>query len=136
MYQHGIISFFISISYYLVTKSLLQSAVVFITGVFLDLDHILDFLVKIKFNVKKFNVKELFRTYKNEIQPYYFLLLHGYEFAFIIPLIFYISGLKEIAVAVFIGYFTHLLLDNVFNKGKNFLRYFFVYRMFKKFKEF
>lgn len=111
---------------YRINNSLLYAGIVVLGGVFIDLDHLLDyfFFFKNEFVLSKF-LKGLYLK-SGKI----YLLLHSWELNFIILMLalsFKSSGL----FIFFLSLSVHLAIDNV--QRKNPCAYFLIYRFFKNF---
>ena len=116
------------ISYY-IFGSWQISVTVFLSGIFIDLDHILDYFLyekKIKLDIKDF-------FYKCEalILNKVYLLLHSYELIIILAILAYFTN-NYIVLGLLIGFGTHIMLDLAANKV-HFLGYSFIFRLINKF---
>ena len=116
------------ISYY-IFGSWQISVTVFLSGIFIDLDHILDYFLyekKIKLDIKDF-------FYKCEalILNKVYLLLHSYELIIILAILAYFTN-DYIVLGLLIGFGTHIMLDLAANKV-HFLGYSFIFRLINKF---
>ncbi|OGX28477.1 MAG: hypothetical protein A2879_05550 [Omnitrophica WOR_2 bacterium RIFCSPHIGHO2_01_FULL_49_10] len=116
------------ISYY-IFGSWQISVTVFLSGIFIDLDHILDYFLyekKIKLDIKDF-------FYKCEalILNKVYLLLHSYELIIILAILAYFTN-DYIVLGLLVGFGTHIMLDLVANKV-HFLGYSFIFRLINKF---
>jgi len=87
------------------------------TGVFIDLDHAVDFyLTYMKGNIAKV-----------------FVLLHGWEFVALGLALTLVFSPGPVALAFFLGYAGHMAADQLFNKPANPFTYFVSYRIYKRF---
>ena len=116
------------ISYY-IFGSWQISVTVFLSGIFIDLDHILDYFLyekKIKLDIKDF-------FYKCEalILNKVYLLLQSYELIIILAILAYFTN-DYIVLGLLIGFGTHIMLDLAANKV-HFLGYSFIFRLINKF---
>src|SRR3989338_3756884 len=116
------------ISYY-IFGSWQISVTVFLSGIFIDLDHILDYFLyekKIKLDIKDF-------FYKCEalILNKVYLLLHSYELIIILAILAYFTN-NYIVLGLLIGFGTHIMLDLSANKV-HFLGYSFIFRLINRF---
>ena len=116
------------ISYY-IFGSWQISVTVFLSGIFIDLDHILDYFLyekKIKLDIKDF-------FYKCEalILNKVYLLLHSYELIIILAILAYFTN-DYIVLGLLVGFGTHIMLDLAANKV-HFLGYSFIFRLINKF---
>jgi len=128
--HHIIISLVLSIIFYLFTKSVFGLISVFLVGIFIDLDHIIDFWIENKKII--FTIREFFDYfYKHEYTKAY-IFFHSIEF---IPIMFILGNIflgKIITYGILFGFTTHILLDYTGNGSKP-LTYFLTYRIYKKF---
>jgi len=104
----------------------------FLAGVFIDLDHLLDYYLRfgVNFNVKKFYLSASSGQFKK-----LFILLHSYEIIAILWIMIYIMDLGIIWIAIAIGFTQHLLFDVLVNSHRKIdkLGYFLLYRIKNKF---
>ncbi len=115
---------------YFLTKSVYSATACLLTGVFIDLDHIPDYLLYSKF---KFSINDFFETCNNYKLKKFYLILHSYEIPAILWII-YITGNNTVLLGFNIGYTIHLLVDQFGNFSKPFT-YFFTFRLIKKFEK-
>lgn len=106
----------------------------FLAGVFIDIDHVFDFVWNYgpRFNVRKFYDYCMDCRYERLS-----LIFHSYELIVGLWIAIFALSLGDIWKAVAIGLTQHLILDNVRNiyLGKmTWPAYFFSYRLFHKFK--
>ena len=129
---HGTISLILSIILFGLQFPIESCVFCFLSGVFLDIDHLLDFLLWSEDkDFRKFSI----------LGPPYFTQTHYLDTVFhsidlfsllVIPLAF---SFPTIIVGVIVGFSNHLLLDYLGN-GFSFLHYFLLYRvLFEKRKE-
>ena len=116
------------ISYY-IFGSWQISVTVFLSGIFIDLDHILDYFLyekKIKLDIKDF-------FYKCEalILNKVYLLLHSYELIIILAILAYFTN-DYIVLGLLIVFGNYIMLDLAANKV-HFLGYSFIFRLINKF---
>ena len=115
---------------YLVSGDAASAVACCIAGIFLDLDHIIDYLYHSNF---KFTVKGFFHTCEGYRLKRFFLFLHSYEILILLWLIFLLRGRDRILLGVNIGYTAHLITDQFANATLPFT-YFFTFRLLKAFK--
>lgn len=129
--NHVKISIISAIGIYFITGSFFLSLLNAAIGVFIDMDHLLDFICskpKSIFDIKEFlNVDFIFRNRK------VYLILHSYELL-ILLIIVSILGLLEFhfAISVFSAVLFHLVADQIGNPVKPFT-YFIFYRIYHNF---
>jgi hypothetical protein len=118
--RHIIISFSLSLALWLFLKSLSAAVVCFIAGVFIDVDHLLEYLIN--FGWKGFSLQNCYRecghsTARNGSFRFkkLYLIFHSIEFAAIFWLLAFLT--KNIYIFAFaLGYFAHLFADIVGNR--------------------
>ncbi|NCN39025.1 MAG: hypothetical protein COY38_03660 [Candidatus Aenigmarchaeota archaeon CG_4_10_14_0_8_um_filter_37_24] len=120
----------LSILFYLLTESILGSVSLILVGVFIDLDHFIDYWIakkRISFDFKDFF--DYFYAYQYKKAS---VLFHSVEFIPIIALAgFFLFG-KLITYGVLVGFISHIILDYIGNETKP-LTYSLVYRTWKRF---
>jgi len=121
---------------YYITSSLTASISAFLGGIFIDLDHLIDFLA---FSGERFSIHTLFAWCDEKWEKSIFIF-HSYELHIIFALIIYryphpvLSGISS-------GMVLHLLLDQIGNRymlKKYSIRplfYFFTFRLLKGFQK-
>lgn len=104
----------------------------FLTGVFTDLDHLLEYFVKCGFNfdVRKFYVTCMRVKYRRLI-----LFMHSFELLGALWILIYVLKLGDIWIGAAIGYTQHLMFDYLLNPitATSGWSYFFLYRMVRGF---
>jgi hypothetical protein len=129
---HLILSPLVAAIFFLFTRSLIPSIICLFVGVFIDLDHLIDFWV----HSKKFSFgKDFFDYfYKAEFRKIY-LVFHSVE---LIPFIYFLGNFlfgKSMTYAILLGFIVHLFLDYIGN-SKNPFSYFLIYRILVGFDAF
>ncbi len=117
---HIIISFSFSLALWLFLKSLSAAVVCFIAGVFIDVDHLIEYLIN--FGWKGFSLQSCYRecdhsTVRNGLFKFkkLYLIFHSVEFALMFWLLaFYTKNIYIFAFAL--GYFTHMVADIMGNR--------------------
>ena len=126
LHQHVIISIGISALVGLGLKSWIAAAACFAAGVFIDLDHVFDYILNCVKNGFKPSIRHFFHSFEYEAFDYLVLLLHSWEFVPIwLALVWYLNW-PPVLLGLLIGLASHLLLDQLFNKqapGGYFLLY-------------
>ena len=124
--HHVIASAITSAAFYCVNPSLPATAGCFLSGIFIDLDHVVDLWV----HKKKlfFTVKELFRFCEVEKEGKLRLWLHSYELLFLFWAAIYVFHLGSLWIGIALGLTVHMILDQIFNPVKP-LVYFLAYRI-------
>ena len=119
--QHLMISFSLSLAIWLFLKSFAAAIVCFATGIFMDIDHLLEYLIH--FGWREFSLENFFRECDTDtIRKGMFrfkklhLIFHSLELAVIFWLVaIYTKNIYILALAL--SYFIHLVFDFVGNFG-------------------
>lgn len=101
----------------------------FLTGVFLDIDHLIDYALNYGFRLR---IRQFFRAFEFESFENIFLFLHSWEFIVIYLVLLWLVDWKPVVIGALIGFCLHLLLDHFFNDHSK-LAYFLSYRLFHRF---
>ncbi|MFQ3676050.1 MAG: hypothetical protein SNJ64_05860 [Endomicrobiia bacterium] len=106
LHLHIISSTIISSFIYFITKSFILSITTFLSGIFIDLDHFIDYFYnegKIKIDIKDFFYKcENFQLKKA------IFLLHSYEIMVLLLVLNFLYPENKFVVGFSIGYWLHL----------------------------
>jgi len=113
------------------TKSPLAAFVCFIGGIFMDIDHFLDYVVTHK---KVCDYKELKRYCLNDRAGNMYQIFHAYELLALLWAIIYFWQLDYLWIGFVIGMSIHLLLDQLINDIYP-LTYFGLYRCSQGFRK-
>jgi|GEM_PF-1459124 len=122
--------------YYFLDRNLLFTVVAMFSGVVMDADHIIDYVITQK---RIDSPKKMIRSFNTfEIVNKNFFLLHSWELVIFFGIILFFYR-DSFLIAIFAGCTFHLLLDQIYNTSflgkynvKKFF-YFFFYRMKYKF---
>ena len=110
--SHVAISLGTSAIGYACTNSIAFSLGMLVTGIFMDIDHFLDYCVAVE--KIRFDIKDLFQQcYEFKIKKSY-LLFHSVELIPIMLLIYLLSG-NILLLGVIISFILHLFLDMLSN---------------------
>ena len=125
---HFIITCFLTALVYISTRSISYAAAVILGGIFIDLDHLIDYFLYFGsiFKLEKFVDGDALAS------GHVYLFLHSWELAFIILL----AGLiipSGILLALFLGMSAHLTVDSI-QRENPYTTYFLIYRISKGFK--
>jgi len=125
--KHVLASVIISALVWWWLRSLSAALACFLAGVFIDLDHIFDFLYNKRRSLK---ISRFFTTFEFEALENIFVFFHSWEFALIwLALTLCVPEVRQpVALGLFIGFATHLGLDNLFNRHSRWA-YFLLYRL-------
>jgi len=124
----------ISAAVYSFFKSWPAAIVSFLSGVFVDIDHLLDYYLShgITFNVMKF-----YEACNQTNFSRLLLVFHSYEFIAILWFLAYVMKYEPIWTALAIGSTQHLAFDEIVNSkykpDSSKFKYFFLYRLKRRF---
>ena len=102
-----------------------------IVGVFVDLDHFLDYWLNRGFSL---DVKQLMDFCYNGTSRKFYDVLHAYEY---IPLLCWLAltpGYRNLGLGMTVGYVLHIIGDQLFNSHLNRWTYFLTYRILHGFE--
>ena len=104
-----------------------------VSGIFIDMDHLLDYFVNYGIN---FDFRKFYSACSEVRFKRLFLLLHSYEFLLIMWVLIYAMKLGLVWKGAAIGFTQHIVLDQLFNSRSDAkkLKYFFLYRLMKGFR--
>jgi hypothetical protein len=105
------------------------SIAAFISGIFIDLDHLIDYVIE---HGLHFNIKEFFPFFYEEKHSKITLLFHGWEFLIIFATVAWFTDFNPVVTGVLIGYGHHIILDYVYSRTA-FLSYSLIWRWKIKF---
>ncbi|MDD5678696.1 MAG: hypothetical protein PHW60_12035 [Kiritimatiellae bacterium] len=125
--KHVVASVFISALVWWWLRSSAAALACFLMGVFIDLDHIVDYLYN---SPRHLRARRFFTAFEFEVLENIFVFLHSWEFALVwLALLLCVPGIRQpVALGLFIGFVTHLGLDNLFNRHARWA-YFLFYRL-------
>ncbi len=128
--NHIIISGVVSAIFAVWARSWGAVCACFLSGIFIDLDHHLDYFIARKEIPLSYN--KLVDFLRNDHRSKIFLFLHSYEVLFLIWAGIFLLGLDLVWVGIAIGFTTHVLCDEVVNPIKP-MAYFLTYRAKNRF---
>ena len=125
--KHVIVSLLVSALVWWWLRSSAAAVACFLTGVFIDLDHIVDFLYNSRRHLR---IRRFFTVFEFEVLENVFVFLHSWEFALVwLVLLLCLPDVRQpVALGLFAGFVTHLALDNLFNRHSRWA-YFLLYRL-------
>jgi hypothetical protein len=130
--QHTIASVVVSGAFALWSRSLPGTVACFLSGIFIDVDHALDFcLAKRK---AFFSYKELFSFCAWEKAGKLYLIFHSYELLIALWISIFAFHLNIIWLGIAVGVTFHLLFDRLVNPLRPFV-FFWYYRYRKGFEK-
>jgi len=113
LHHHTALSLAASGAVYLFSHSFSAALACFLSGIFIDLDHFLEYFYY--FGFRRFSVRGFFRAADEHIYRKFFLFLHSYE----LVLIFWILSLAVIrrpwAWGFSLGFTLHIIADHIYN---------------------
>jgi len=100
---------------YMVTKSWGMTAACFISGILIDLDHVLDFLIIYGW---PFTLKRFFQVFYHELKfKQIYLLFHAWEWMILLFVSAWMTSWNPWFIGMFIGVGHHMVLDYINNGG-------------------
>jgi len=134
--NHFIISLAGAVMFYIFTRYLFGSLLLFTAGFFIDLDHLIDYWAlkpKKPFSLKAFLDSE---KYDNQ-KKYTFIFFHGWEWATLLWFLTFLFNFPLWLLAITVGISLHFVLDihNIISEKISPLNYFFIKRALRGFKK-
>lgn len=115
----------LSVFLYMVTRSWTLSSACLISGIFIDMDHVIDFLIIYGL---PFNIKRFFRVFYHELQfKQVYLIFHGWEWLTLLFVVAWLTGWNPLLTGILFGSGHHMILDCV-NNGGNVWSYSLIWR--------
>ena len=115
---------------YMLFKSWSMAFSCFLSGIFIDIDHIYDYLREFGL---PFRVKDFIHTVYNAKFNHMTMFFHSWELLFLILVIAWFTNWNPWITGILIGFGHHIVLDKLYTGGR--LRnYFFIFRWKKDFK--
>lgn len=128
--HHSAFSLTLAGMIYLIFKSWGLSLGCLIAGIFIDLDHIYDYMRE---HGRSFNMKEFFHVNYNSQYDRVILFLHGWEWVFLGGIAAWLTEWNPWITGGLIGLTQHLVLDAVYN-GSNLMCYSLFWRWTRDFE--
>lgn len=128
---HIICSLTISGIIYFIFRSLPLFFVSLLTGVLIDIDHVIDYYMQESFTLK---IKNIYCWCFEARSKFFFLFFHSFELIFLFWVIIYKFKLGIFWIVFAIGLTQHFMLDILFNPLYTY-SYFLFYRIIKGFKK-
>ena len=119
----------ISILVWVYFKSAGYAAISFIAGVFIDLDHLIDYYLNHPFTAR---IKEIYATCAAMRLKKIYIVLHSYELIILLWISIFAFGLGNFWKAIAIGMTQHIIFDQITNPINTY-GYFLAYRITKGF---
>lgn len=127
--QHTIVSTAFSAALYVVFRSWPMAAAAFVAGVFVDVDHVLDYVAE---HGAKPDLKLFFRTCYDRKLKRAILVFHGWEWLVLCAVGAWASGWNPWLTGLALGFGQHMLFDQLSN-GPSALGYSLLWRWSVKF---
>jgi hypothetical protein len=121
---HVTFSVLISGILYMIFKSWSLSLSCLFSGIFIDLDHIIDYIREYGMSLR---IKNFFHVCNTSKFNKLILILHGWEWLIICSIIILLKGWNSWIIGLFIGLSQHIILDFLSN-GKRFRSYSLMWR--------
>jgi len=123
---HVAASIIVSAGTYVLSDSATMAAVTLFSGIFIDADHLIDYVFMHR---PPYNIGRFFETYYKNKPTHVFLVLHSWDLILIlVPMAMATNG-DPFITGLLIGMGHHLLLDQIFNHAYP-LGYFLTFRIF------
>lgn len=129
MPYHAVVSLVVSALVWLWLRSAVAALACFLAGVFIDLDHGIDYCLKYGARIRP---RHLFRAFEVEVFDNIFIFLHAWEWILVGLVILWLIDWKPVMVGLVIGFSVHLLMDQLANRH-NPWSYFLTYRAAHRF---
>ncbi|MBC8554689.1 MAG: hypothetical protein H8D23_34185 [Candidatus Brocadiales bacterium] len=123
--QHIAISLFFSACLLAISKSWIIFGSSLISGVLIDIDHILDYFMVHGLNMR---IRQFFEECHNHKILRVRLIFHSWELLFLLSISAFIVRWNPWIVGTIAGFTQHIILDQVFNKPNRWT-YFFFWRL-------
>ncbi len=113
LYHHSVLSLASSTTVYLFSSSLSAALACFLAGIFIDLDHFLEYFYY--FGFRRFSLRGFFRAANDHIYRKFFLFLHSYELAAVFWALSLAAIRRPWAWGFSLGFTLHILADHIYN---------------------
>jgi hypothetical protein len=127
--QHIAVSTAVSAIFLLITHSIEGAISCFLVGIFIDLDHVFDYLFN---HGTKMDIRRFFNSFKLEALDNIFVFLHSWEIMAICLVVAWLTDWKPVILGILVGGMMHLVLDHFWN-GHSTFAYWLFYRMRHRF---
>ncbi len=123
--HHITASIILSAFLFAISKSWIIFASSLISGVLIDIDHVLDYLWEHRMH---FRVKEFFDVYHNKKILFFMVIFHSWELLALLSISAFIVRWNPWIVGTIIGFTQHIVLDQIYYKPNKW-NYFFFWRL-------
>jgi hypothetical protein len=110
--HHTALSVLISGILYMIFKSWGLAIASFVSGVFIDFDHVIDYVL---IHGIRFRTSEFFDYFHEEKHQKVFLIFHSWEFFVILCIAVKLTDWNPWMTGFLIGYVIHMIFDIIFN---------------------
>jgi hypothetical protein len=100
---------------YFLLRSVPGALTCFIVGVFIDLDHLLDYAVN---HGPRLRWRHFFAVFREHIFTKVLVLLHAWEWVLLLLGIVWLTDRHPASVGAFIGFLSHMVLDKLTNENR------------------
>ncbi|MBT7592323.1 MAG: hypothetical protein HN561_14795 [Candidatus Scalindua sp.] len=123
--SHVLASIIFSTLFFMIFKSWMISVSSFLSGVLIDIDHIIDYYREHGINLR---IKQFFEVCHNTKLSSVWIIFHSWELLVILSIYAFSMSWDPWIVGLTIGFTQHIVLDQFFNKT-NKLTYLFFWRL-------
>lgn len=113
MKYHAAVSLVVSALVWLWFSSFAAALACFLTGVFVDLDHVIDYGLNYGARIRP---RHLFRAFEVEMFDNIFIFLHAWEWILVALVILWLVDWQPVMVGVALGFAVHLVFDQLTNR--------------------
>lgn len=128
--QHVLASGALGAVVYLISRDPKDSIASFLAGWLVDADHLLDWL---KLYGLSTDLRSVYGRFSRCQVPRAYVVLHSWELVMAFGAICIFYSFDSLLVCILLGWLFHLLLDELHNRPKKILSYFFIYRLIHNF---
>lgn len=100
-----------------------------VPGIFLDVDHVADFLAQSR---ERFTIQRLFKAAYGRHFSKAYIVLHGWEWLFIFGVAVWWAGANPWMLGLYLGWAQHMIADQLVNDAQ-WWSYFFLGRLLHRF---
>lgn len=126
---HAAVSLVLSALVWLWLRSIGAAVACFVTGVFVDLDHLPDYIRRYGARIRP---RHLFQVFEFEAFDNIFIFLHAWEWIAVALIILWFIDGKPVLAGALIGFAAHLIMDQLVN-GHGPWSYFLTFRAAHRF---
>ncbi len=123
--HHITASIILSAFFFAISKSWIIFTSSLLSGVLIDLDHVLDYFCEFK---KRFSVKKFFDIYYNGNVLFIMVIFHSWELLALLSICAILMSWNPWIIGITIGFTQHVVVDQIFNKPNKWL-FFFLWRL-------